>query len=156
MSSRFGPDSSPVSSLVLLAEQDGTIRKAQGHGVDHQRPAHLPSDGQHTEALAAFVTGQPGIDLAALGISSTFPEDSNYGLVNERDEPRPGLTATAAELNPRACELHLAGKLEAAEAWTRQAPGNQWTRPDASAVTAVRQDADFTMVDIAVSRRADG
>ena len=152
------------------------------------------------------------VDEPALGISSTFPEDSNYGLVNERDEPWPELTATAAELNPRACQLHLAGKLEAvferegAEDWTRrpppvseerpplplvirtgalelesttgrdawimrydgvplgayhplihqQAPGNLWTRPDASAVTAVREDTDFIVVDVTVSRHAGG
>ncbi len=152
------------------------------------------------------------VDEPALGISSTFPEDSNYGLVNERDEPWPELTATVAELNPRACELHLAGKLDsvyepgAVAVWTRQpppvsaegpalplvlrtgplelesgtgpdawvmrfegvplgayqpliqqqAPGNLWTRPDATAVTAVREDADFVVVDVTVSRRAGG
>ncbi len=41
------------------------------------------------------------VDEPALGISSSFPEDSNYGLVNEKDEPYVELTEAASELNPR-------------------------------------------------------
>jgi len=52
------------------------------------------------------------LDEPALGISETFPEDSNYGLVNEQDEPWPELTAAAAAVNPRACELHRGGRPE--------------------------------------------
>ncbi|MCX7044853.1 MAG: beta-galactosidase, partial [Candidatus Sumerlaeota bacterium] len=50
------------------------------------------------------------LDEPALGISSTFPEDSNYGLISEKDEPYPELTAAARAVNPRACETHLEGK----------------------------------------------
>ena len=46
------------------------------------------------------------VDEPALGISESFPEDTNYGLVNEDDEPYPELTAAAASLNPRVYELH--------------------------------------------------
>ena len=42
------------------------------------------------------------IDQPALGISATFPEDSNYGLVDVTDEPWEELTRTAAEVNPQA------------------------------------------------------
>jgi hypothetical protein len=47
-------------------------------------------------------------DEPALGISSTFPEDSNYGLVSESDEPYPDLTAAAARVNARMIDLHAA------------------------------------------------
>jgi hypothetical protein len=52
------------------------------------------------------------IDEPELGISDTFPEDSNYGLINEKDEPWPELTAMAAEVNAKVCELHSAGDLD--------------------------------------------
>ncbi len=45
-------------------------------------------------------------DEPALGISSTFPEDSNYGLVNEKNEPYPTLVNTAAEVNRQAAVRH--------------------------------------------------
>jgi len=46
------------------------------------------------------------VDEPALGISSTFPEDSNYGLVNEADEPYPELTAMATKVNAQMVALH--------------------------------------------------
>ncbi|MCD6350693.1 MAG: hypothetical protein J7M26_01130 [Armatimonadetes bacterium] len=46
------------------------------------------------------------VDEPALGISETFPEDSNYGLVNEQDEPYKVLTQTARRVNALAYELH--------------------------------------------------
>lgn len=46
------------------------------------------------------------VDEPALGISSTFPEDSNYGLVNEQDEPYVTLTDTATRVNAMAYGLH--------------------------------------------------
>lgn len=45
-------------------------------------------------------------DEPELGISSTFPEDSNYGLVNEKDEPYEVLVKTAAEVNRQAAARH--------------------------------------------------
>jgi len=46
------------------------------------------------------------VDEPALGIADTFPEDSNYGLVNEQDEPYEVLTRTATRVNALAYELH--------------------------------------------------
>jgi len=48
-------------------------------------------------------------DEPALGISDTFPEDSNYGLVNVNDEPYPELTKAAREINARVYDLHRSG-----------------------------------------------
>jgi len=45
-------------------------------------------------------------DEPALGISSTFPEDSNYGLVNENDEPYALLTEAATKLHQYVYDLH--------------------------------------------------
>jgi len=51
------------------------------------------------------------IDQPPLGISSTFPENSNYGLITEDDDPWPQLTAAASDLNPRVYDLHAAGQM---------------------------------------------
>ncbi len=53
-------------------------------------------------------------DEPALGISKTFPEDSNYGLVNVEGKPYTLLTQACAALNPRACRLHRTGKVNVA------------------------------------------
>jgi hypothetical protein len=45
-------------------------------------------------------------DQPAQGISASFPEDSNYGLVNEKDEPYEVFTKTVAEVNEKAAERH--------------------------------------------------
>jgi len=50
------------------------------------------------------------VDEPALGISKTFPEDTNYGLVNERDEPYKELTETATRVNAMVYRFH-AGQL---------------------------------------------
>ncbi len=46
------------------------------------------------------------VDEPELGISSTFPEDSNYGLVDVNDEPYTVLTDMATTVNERAQSLH--------------------------------------------------
>ena len=46
------------------------------------------------------------VDEPAQGISDTFPEDSNYGLVNVDDEPYAELVETAARTNAGAHERH--------------------------------------------------
>ncbi|MFA6242248.1 MAG: hypothetical protein WC655_15040, partial [Candidatus Hydrogenedentales bacterium] len=46
------------------------------------------------------------LDEPALGIAETFPEDSNYGLVSEMDEPYAEITAAARELNTRVYAMH--------------------------------------------------
>jgi len=45
-------------------------------------------------------------DEPALGVSSTFPEDSNYGLVNEKDEPYALFTKVVTEVNAQAAQRH--------------------------------------------------
>lgn len=52
------------------------------------------------------------VDEPALGISLHFPEDSNYGLVNERDEPYAELTAMFTDLHRRAGRLRMEGFAE--------------------------------------------
>lgn len=55
-------------------------------------------------------------DEPALGISTSFPEDSNYGLVNEKDETYEILVKAATEANRSAESRHarsaLSGSLE--------------------------------------------
>jgi len=46
------------------------------------------------------------VDEPALGISSTFPEDSNYGLVNVHNEPYKPLVEAAARVHPRVYAIH--------------------------------------------------
>ena len=48
------------------------------------------------------------VDEPALGISANFPEDSNYGLVNEKGEPYAELTAMFARLHRDTEALHEA------------------------------------------------
>ena len=57
------------------------------------------------------------IDQPALGISATFPEDSNYGLVDVTDEPWEEFTRTAAEVNPQAPAVHHSGDLVYVNDW---------------------------------------
>jgi hypothetical protein len=46
------------------------------------------------------------IDEPATGISATFPEDSNYGLVNEADTPYAVLTRAATRINATIVAVH--------------------------------------------------
>ena len=46
------------------------------------------------------------VDEPALGISRNFPEDSNYGLVNERGEPYAEITRMFSRINREAEALH--------------------------------------------------
>jgi len=46
------------------------------------------------------------VDEPTLSISSTFPEDSNYGLVNEHDEAYALFTKTVTEVNSQAAQRH--------------------------------------------------
>ncbi len=59
-------------------------------------------------------------DEAATGVSASFPEDSNYGLVDKNDRPWPELTATAARVNPLAPALHT-GDVPGLTAWVTDA-----------------------------------
>ncbi len=82
---------------------------------------------QRTLFSLPFVVGSHyfmWVDEPALGISSTFPEDSNYGLVNEADEPYPELTAMATKVNAQMVALH-AGKTAELEVTVEMGKGNQ-------------------------------
>jgi hypothetical protein len=48
-------------------------------------------------------------DEPALGVAYNFPEDSNYGLVNEKNEPYAELTRVAKAINGRALQIHQSG-----------------------------------------------
>jgi hypothetical protein len=64
---------------------------------------------QHLLFRLPFMVGSDyfmWVDEPAQGITDTFPEDSNYGLVDLGDRPWPELTAMAARLNPLARRLH--------------------------------------------------
>lgn len=50
------------------------------------------------------------VDQPALGISRTFPEDSNYGLVNEQGVPYKELVQVATEVHRRAYAIHSGSK----------------------------------------------
>ncbi|QNN20901.1 hypothetical protein HED60_00995 [Planctomycetales bacterium ZRK34] len=73
-------------------------------------------------------------DEPALGISSTFPEDSNYGLVSESDEPYGPITQMFTELNHKAYDIHASG---VAPAWTPPAE----PASDAHVALATKADA---------------
>ena len=61
------------------------------------------------------------VDEPALGISKKFPEDSNYGLVNERNEPYREITEMFARVNAQAEALHAAGEIPEARPIDRAA-----------------------------------
>ncbi len=46
------------------------------------------------------------VDEPALGIATTFPEDSNYGLVDVDDDPWPLFTETVARVNAKVYDIH--------------------------------------------------
>ena len=76
------------------------------------------------------------LDEPAQGISTSFPEDSNYGLINGDDVPYPPITSAATKLNPDACRLHLEGGAKAAVIPPFALPGWMTDRPAPSAPPA--------------------
>jgi hypothetical protein len=88
---------------------------------------------QRTLSGLPFVVGSTYftyVDEPALGVSDTFPENTNYGLVNETDEPYAELAAAAAAVNPGACTIHLEGRLDDVYepepvAWDRRLPSQE-------------------------------
>ncbi len=68
---------------------------------------------QETALALPFVVGSNffmWVDEPALGISRTFSEDSNYGLVNEQGVPYEELVRTATMVHRRAYTIHAASK----------------------------------------------
>jgi len=91
---------------------DTQAQRAQAYGIFQTMVLSLP-----------FMVGSDyfmWVDEPALGISSTFPEDTNYGLVNEQDEAYSDLTETARRVNGRAYDLHERGMDDVAVSGLRQ------------------------------------
>jgi hypothetical protein len=94
------------------------------------------------------------VDEPALGISSTFPEDSNYGLVDVNDNAWPELTQTAARVNRMALALHggdtaeLRVEIGEMRKWGKvtQSPNHPTTqRPALRVRNRGRRSATFTL-----------
>ena len=76
------------------------------------------------------------VDEPALGISRKFPEDSNYGLVNERGEPYKELTGMFARIHHNAEELHARGEMPMARPVDREAMKKAAVFPENAAAPA--------------------
>ncbi len=89
-------------------------RHGAGMRVDNQEQrAQCYALFQKTIFALPFIVGSHyfmWVDEPALGISSTFPEDSNYGLVSEADIPYPELTQMATKVNGQLARIH-SGKI---------------------------------------------
>ncbi|HOX36532.1 MAG TPA: beta-galactosidase [Candidatus Brocadiia bacterium] len=88
------------------------------------------------------------VDEPALGIASTFPEDSNYGLVKENGEPYQLLTQAATEIHGQVYMAH-AGKLPelSLSLNENQRCINVTNRGDASAEVIIRKTIDGLSTD---------
>ncbi|MCX7688313.1 MAG: hypothetical protein N2045_10120 [Fimbriimonadales bacterium] len=94
---------------------------------------------QETALSLPFVVGSNffmWVDEPAQGVSRTFPEDSNYGLVNEQGVPYRELVATATEVHRRAYEIHAASR----RFWERS-PQPTETRPVLTAKAQIGADS---------------
>jgi hypothetical protein len=73
------------------------------------------------------------IDEPAQGISHTFPEDCNYGLLDVNDNVYPEITEAAARLNARVYDIHAKGEMvplsgkEKIAGWISQPSGKSVT-----------------------------
>jgi hypothetical protein len=72
-------------------------------------------------------------DQPAQGISRAFPEDSNYGLVNEKDAPYEVFTRTVADVNRRAPERHAQSSFSGLMALTADPAQVEVSNPSALA-----------------------
>ena len=62
------------------------------------------------------------LDQPASGISETFREDSNYGLIDEFGRPYEAVTAALREVQKDVAEIHALGRLEKLEGLENLAP----------------------------------
>jgi len=93
------------------------------------------------------------VDEPAEGISRTFPEDSNYGLVNVQGVPYKLLTDVCTRLNPRACELHGLGQVRIAGT---PKPADWLTRAPKEAPASRPHSFDLTMGQMRLSGPSGG
>ena len=85
------------------------------------------------------------VDEPALGISKKFPEDSNYGLVNERGEPYREITEMFTRINGEAEALHARGELPEARPVDAEARKRAALFPDCGGegdITTYSRDGD--------------
>ncbi len=128
------------SQGALLPSKHGA-----GMRVDSQaQKAQAWAVMQSTLLKAPFVVGSNYFmwaDEPASGISQTFPEDSNYGLVSESDTSYAELTRVATAINGRALALHNGAKFPTPRLWQPAAPqvlaGDARTRVAMQTVQAV-------------------
>ena len=78
------------------------------------------------------------VDEPALGISFKFPEDSNYGLVNERGEPYREITEMFTRINRAAETLHARGEMPATRQIDKEAQKRAAKFPDLGGPGIVR------------------
>ena len=106
---------------------DAGVPSSSGAGQRFQTQAERT---QATELFARTLLALPfmvgydyfmWVDEPALGISKKFPEDSNYGLVNERGEPYREITEMFARVNAQAEALHAEGRMPEARPVDRAA-----------------------------------
>ncbi len=118
-------------SFPALDARDSTgkllpSKHGAGMRVDNQeQKAQAWAVMQGTLLKAPFVVGSNYFmwaDEPAGGISEAFPEDSNYGLVSESDEPYPELTRVATAINGRALRIHNSGRYSAPRLWKPSPP----------------------------------
>ena len=81
-------------------------------------------------------------DQPALGISSAFPEDSNYGLVSESDKPYETLVSMFSRLNALVYQIHASAQAELRAA-QRVAPAEM----RAHGSVRIERDGDRLIVD---------
>lgn len=115
---------------------DGGVPSSAGAGQRFQTQAERT---QATELFARTLLALPfmvgydyfmWVDEPALGISKKFPEDSNYGLVNERGEPYREITEMFARVNAQAEALHAEGRMPEARPVDRAAQEKMALFPD--------------------------
>lgn len=138
---------------------DGGVPSSAGAGQRFQTQAERT---QATELFARTLLALPfmvgydyfmWVDEPALGISKKFPEDSNYGLVNERGEPYREITEMFARINAEAEALHAEGRMPEARpvdraAQERAALFPEGTRPEAAspcAQYAGRESGEYSL-----------
>lgn len=94
------------------------------------------------------------IDEPAQGISRTFPEDCNYGLLDVNDNAYPEITEAAAKLNPRVYELHQKCKLPALSG--REKIAGWISRPSGKELHPVPARLDLTIGNLHLQGPVDG
>ena len=123
------------------------LPSTQGAGM------RVDTQAQRGECFRAMQTGlfsHPNVvgssffmyaDEPALGISKSFPENSNYGLVSEMDTPYVPLVHVATEVNPTVAAIHTNPPAPVSQA-------KDWLKPysnDPSGVTVHIDGTQFTV-----------